>query len=504
MVNPKDAKETFEMIQLNDGEWIVEYPIKHLEKRGCFTTEKREGCILVNRPRIKPTEDNLDGFTGDIKSVDIATKTIVVAEGEAEKTEAEKTKEKKTEEEKAFVIGDKTKIFVDGKYISFADLKKRENEKISVYIEYKKKKEEGKVIAYRITKDTDPYKLYRQLLLHIKAVQLSGRLQFFPLCFDIPVEGTLRTAKDLSTKDLKDTIDALEKLYRLEDPAKSVTGKTGEQGVQKNKPGTEEEGFILTSESGNDVNDTFMAADDLKGKDMKYTVDALGGQYHWKDISRPSKKKETFILTKRCAITALTDFDFEKMEEEAKIRLLNKIFKDLELSDYIKLDQGVIIVLFRGDEENRWPIYGLFRLRNFKQVLQFLAESLKGDPGHETEYNVAPSRLTKEFLEKVDEGEGKYGRLDNPPLTLHVSFSPRTVLMPLPALPDRLVDTDYNGELFWVSSPQDQTDANSQFKGWENIHPLRWDKQVFDMLYEIFQMNRVEPSAPPPLISIPK
>ena len=215
-------------------------------------------------------------------------------------------------------------------------------------------------------------------------------------------------------------------------------------------------------------------------------------------------QRNNYGLKKLYRVTGLFDFDFAKMCEQDQKALLKKIQDDLELSEYYKFDQGVIIVVLRGGEKNRWPIYGLFRLRNFRQVLQFLAESLKEQPGYETEYNVAPSELTEEFLKKVDEcdkGKVKFGGLDNPRRTLQISSQARTVLIPLPPMPDRLVDTDYNGEVFWVSSPQKQTEA--KIEGWENRYPPRWNKQVFDMLYEIFQFNRVEPPVSAPSLTLP-
>jgi hypothetical protein len=170
------------------------------------------------------------------------------------------------------------------------------------------------------------------------------------------------------------------------------------------------------------------------------------------------------------------------------------------LTDYIDLDQSAVIVWFKGDEkkpESNWPIFGLFRLRNFRQVLQFLAESVKDDRcGYEIELNVTPSPFTGALA-----AEYKLKPIDNPALTLKISSQSRTVLIPLPPMPDRIVDTNYNGEVFWVSSPQKQTEA--KIEGWENRHPSRWNKQVFDMLYEMFQMNRVEPPVSAPALTLP-
>jgi hypothetical protein len=294
-----------------------------------------------------------------------------------------------------------------------------------------KKCEEEESAEKRLT-DKERYELFRQVVLHIKAVQMSRRLKFYPLDFEQDIEETFTA--EIPT--IKDITDALDKKYRLKETA----------------------------------------CVDKTCKEVKFA--------------------------KHYPVLALTDFPLDKSKKTALETILKKIAKHLELSDYINLDQSVVIVWFKGDEKNpesNWPIFGLFRLRNFRQTLQFLAESLKDDQcGYEIELNVDPSPFTKALA-----AEYNLKPIDNPPLTLKISSQSRTVLIPLPSLPDRLVDIDYDGKIFWIPSQQDQTDANSQIKGWVNLHPLRWDRQVFEMLYEIFQMNRIEPSVSPPSLTLP-
>ncbi len=344
--------------------------------------------------------------------------------------------------------------------------------------------------------DINRYKLFRKLVLHVRAMALSGGLFVSLPCFDVPVDGTDRTAEDIKKVGIADTIGALEKQYRWE---------------KTTKQGTEKEGFALTGKSDGEVKDAFMAANDLKGKDMKDTSAALEGRYHWKKTTKPGEKETAFILTKRYSVTALSDFDMEKMDPNDKKELLQTIQKDFELDDAAKFDEGMIIVLLRGyqdgqddREDNRWPIYGYFSLRNFRQVLQFLSENLEYQIGYEREYDVAPSGFTTKLLNEIDKKEKLPDRcLDNPALTLTIT-SKKTPSR------DRFVDVDYNGELFWISSPSDQPDASLQptkpepVTPWEERHPGRWDKEVFSMLYEIFQFNRIEPAVSPPLISITK
>ena len=354
-------------------------------------------------------------------------------------------------------------------------------------------------------KEMKKYILFRQVVLHIKASELSGRGRFFPLSFEIPIIGTERIAKDLSTKDFKDTIDAFEKQYRWESWEKKDKSDTEECGKARDGGGGLEpgrgagqpaqpeirQGFILTDNSNLGVEGTFTAADDLKGKEMKDIIAALEGKYHWEKSSKPGKKEEAFILNKRYTIIALTDFemakDLEMMCKEEKKSFLDKIFKDLELSNHMELDQSVVIVLFKGDKKKgSWPIYGLFRLRNFRQILQFLAESVNEKSGHEREVYVPPSQFTEDFL-----AAHNLQPVDNPPLTLSVTSGGTP-----PG--DSVVHVVYKGQSFWVSSPPAETIKHSQ---WDKPRPPRWDKQVFGLLYEIFQMNRVEPAASPTFIA---
>ena len=155
----------------------------------------------------------------------------------------------------------------------------------------------------------------------------------------------------------------------------------------------------------------------------------------------------------------------------------------------MEVDQSVIIVLFKvgGDKKKgSWPIYGLFRLRNFRQILQFLAESVNEKDGYESEVYVPPSKFTEHFLDAHN-----LQPVDNPKLTLSVTSGGTP-----PG--DSVVQVDYNGVSFWVSSLPAETIKHSQ---WDEPRPPRWNKQVFALLYEIYQMNRIEPAASPTFIA---
>lgn len=278
--------------------------------------------------------------------------------------------------------------------------------------------------------DIQHYELFRKIVLHMKAVALSGRLNLSPLDFDVPNEGIKGTFR----KDLE------------------------------------------------------------QERSIRETIEGFEKQYHWQEIPKSPTQGQGFVIKKRYSINALTDFDFAQMAD--KKELLTTIQKDLGLNEEIAFAESIIIVLLRADADNRWPIYGYFTVRNFRQVLQFLAESLiKDQPGYASEYNVAPSQFTKDLLGKTKKMQP--GCLDNPALTL--AITPGTT----PSR-DRLVEVDYNRETFSIPSPRDQTGAHRQPKDWDNPYPLRWDGEIFSMLYEIFQFNRTEPAVTVPSISISK
>jgi hypothetical protein len=233
---------------------------------------------------------------------------------------------------------------------------------------------------------------------------------------------------------------------------------------------------------------------------IKDTVDAIEKHYYWKETH------EGLVLMRHYRITTLTDFDFESINLKVKDSIIEQIQKDLELDESLKFDEGIILVLVRGDTENSWPLYGYFCLRNVTQVLQFLAESVNDQPGYECEYEkeyyVPPSPLTEKLLKEYNKLPAPC--LDNPALTLTINSSPKMIGQ-LPK--DRFVQADYKGESFWISCPWVQTGEQSQSESkikWDRPDPPRWDKEVFNMLYEIYQFNRTEPPVGPPSVTIAK
>jgi hypothetical protein len=366
------------------------------------------------------------------------------------------------------------------------------------------------------TKDTFQYKIFRKVVSHIQAMALANLIYFFYLDFDVPIVDHLKIDKDVI--NLKDSIDEADKKYFWETTEEARKNKScKEKKEEKKEEGEEEEeGFMLADEANVDVNGSFMPAHALKGRNMKGITDALGRQYHWE--KRPNcEKKESFKITKRYQIVAITDFDFDSMTDEhmmsdkAKIELFEKLRRDLDLKGEIALNEGMIIVMLRGDKKqwpkNHWPIYGYFTLRNFKLILQFLAESLvKDKPEYASEYDVPPSQFTLDLVrqftaESPTREKQQFGCLENPALTLTIHSEPTSSK-------NRLLDVDYNGKLFWISSPQDQTGTQPQPKEDDNpcvnLEPRRWDSEVFSLLYEIYQFNNIAPPVSPPAVSISK
>jgi hypothetical protein len=343
-------------------------------------------------------------------------------------------------------------------------------------------------------KDIRKYQLFRKVVLHIQAMALKcNDLSFSILDFD-ESDGGIKGAK--VSDNLKDNIDAFEKQYRWEDaPPESNEQDSDKENVN---------GLILKEiEIPNSQNE--------KG-------------FVLKEIKLPKSQEKSLILTKRYPIIAITDFDFDDyIENNKKTKIdtdentkdypktisnkyiLEEIRKDFELNAEIKLGEVMILVLLRGIKENHWPIYGYFTLRNFKQVLQFLAESINVQHDEYTnvkyakEYGVEPSKFTIDYLKQDNHKQDNHNilldNLDNPDLTLTINSgtAPHG---------DLLVETNYNGESFWISPFHKQKEAPT---GYGNLFPPRWNGEVFSMLYDIFQFNGMEPAvATTPSISIAK
>jgi len=332
------------------------------------------------------------------------------------------------------------------------------------------------------------YKLFRRIVLHIKAVQLSDGLYYTLL--DIPVQnvkGTFRKDIDFGKDGFKDAVDLYEKQYFWHD----MTKDSNEPPKTESKEVTKTESKEVTKSESKEV---------IKKENTEVT------KTESKEVTAKSEKKEAaelakpegaYILEKNYTVMALTDFDYTLIDDQDKQIIVKKIQDDLAIDEEIKLGESVILVLLRGGGDNRWPIYGYFALRNFRQVLQFLAESITDQPGYAAEYYVPPSSFTNDlinrFNEKPHEARVSLGCLENPAQTLAIYNSK------VQDLNHPLVSVDYNGLSYWIATRQKRQEPTK----WTDPYPLRWDGQVFSMLYEMFEYNKNAPAFTSPVLTIP-
>lgn len=337
-------------------------------------------------------------------------------------------------------------------------------------------------------KDVMYYELFRKIVLHIKAVQLSDLL-FYSL-IDIPiqsVEGTTRKDIDFGKDGFKDTVDLFEKQYFWR-----------ETPIQSPK---QEKKEVIKIESAITKNESKEISKGDNKETTKIESKEETTRFEKKEEKEPSKQENPFILKKHYTVLALTDFDYASMKDNDKWNLARRIQDDLGIGEEVGFGETVIVVLLRGSEDNRWPIYGLFTLRNFRQVMQFVADSLIDQPGYPVEYKVDPSKYTIKLLDRFNKNPYRakltYGCLANPDRTLTIYNSEMGNNSNLRA---PLVTVDYNKESFYVADRQ----KKKQSTEWVDSSPFRWDGQVLSMLYEMFEFNRNTPTVSTPSVSIAK
>jgi hypothetical protein len=151
------------------------------------------------------------------------------------------------------------------------------------------------------------------------------------------------------------------------------------------------------------------------------------------------------VLTKRVAgHILLTNYDPAKLSNEERIRL------------HEEADQGgvndVSVDIRPGYHGGEWPIHGVFRLRSFHNVLNFIGQSISDDP----EYAVAKHPQTPDVRE-------------NPDNTLSLLVSDNE-----PALADLSVQF---GDQYYALRPE---------TGYQ------WNREGFRLLYQIFQMTMTD------------
>lgn len=127
------------------------------------------------------------------------------------------------------------------------------------------------------------------------------------------------------------------------------------------------------------------------------------------------------------------------------------------------LDDEVVVDIRAGHPGGEFPLHGKFRLRSFANMIDFVGHALGEDP----EYDVVPHSRTPSVQE-------------NPAFTLGILESSR------PPRGERAVR--YHGRYYAVAPESG----------------YRWNKKAFVLLYQLFQMTVVKPTAPTPSITIAK
>ncbi|MGZ8907194.1 MAG: hypothetical protein ACXW1Z_22635 [Methylobacter sp.] len=156
-------------------------------------------------------------------------------------------------------------------------------------------------------------------------------------------------------------------------------------------------------------------------------------------------ERKQVVLSKRVAgHILLTNYDPATLSNEERIRL------------HEEADQGaandVGVDIRPGYPGGEWPIHGVFRLRSFHNVLNFIGQSISDDP----EYGVAKHPQTP-------------GTSENPVNTLSLLVSDNE-----PAAADLSVKF---GEQYYALLPE---------TGYQ------WNREGFRLLYQIFQMTMTD------------
>jgi len=99
-------------------------------------------------------------------------------------------------------------------------------------------------------------------------------------------------------------------------------------------------------------------------------------------IEFQSKRKQVILSKRETGRILLTNYDPTTLSNEDRIRLQEEAEK--------YSDNDVSVDIRPGYPGGEWPIHGVFRLRSFHNVLNFIGQSISDDP----EYDVAKYPLT--------------------------------------------------------------------------------------------------------------
>jgi hypothetical protein len=177
-------------------------------------------------------------------------------------------------------------------------------------------------------------------------------------------------------------------------------------------------------------------------REFSLTSDAAGHTY------RVAKRVNGRVIITNYDPATLSNEDRFKLHEEAEEVPYNDILLDIRA----------------GHVGGEMPLHGRLRLRSFHEVLTFIARGMAEEP----EYDVAPDPRTPPITE-------------NPVHTLEIVESKRP--------PDKAdLSVDFGGSYYAVR-PQGE---------------YQWNRKVFSLLYELFQMSVSTTPAAGPAITIAK
>ncbi len=151
-------------------------------------------------------------------------------------------------------------------------------------------------------------------------------------------------------------------------------------------------------------------------------------------------------------------------------RLSNAVRRRLNEDALLLPPNAVLVDILPEGPGGSYSFRGILKLRSLHEMLQFLAKGIREAP----EYAVEPDPRT-----------GPVSM--NPPKTLTIGIGPSPP-------PTAAVATTHKNQAYWISGDADQAEAAST-----------WDRQAFELLYEIYQLTVTEVSrALTPAIAISK
>lgn len=188
-------------------------------------------------------------------------------------------------------------------------------------------------------------------------------------------------------------------------------------------------------------------------------VGGLAQGYRWSSGTRPDR----FLVSRQVIGRMLiTNVNPERLSDEVR-RRLNENARLLP-------PNAVLVDILPEGPGGEYHFRGILKLRSLHEMLQFLAKGIREAP----EYAVEPDPRTGPVAV-------------NPPATLTIGVGPS-------APPKAAVSILHKDRAYWISGAADQSGSVSG-----------WDRQAFELLYQIFQLTVTEVSrSGTPTIAIAK